>query len=204
MCGGARCLPRRVVPKSAPTVTYHFRGTIGVEHKIENGLFASRWLLFPFYVGLVLGIAALMLKFGQELLHLLPHIFEMTEQQVVLMVLALVDMTLLANLMLMVIFVSYENFVSRFARDHSDRPAWMDTMDFSGLKLKLLGSIAAISAIQLLKVFMDPEGPDPVQVPWLIGIHLTIAVSGMVLALMDKWSHDVEPHVGSSDGKAGH
>ncbi|MCA1974447.1 MAG: TIGR00645 family protein [Caenispirillum sp.] len=175
-----------------------------MEHKIENGLFASRWLLFPFYVGLVLGIAALMLKFGQELLHLLPHIFEMTEQQVVLMVLALVDMTLLANLMLMVIFVSYENFVSRFARDHNDRPAWMDTMDFSGLKLKLLGSIAAISAIQLLKVFMDPEGPDPVQVPWLIGIHLTIAVSGMVLALMDKWSHDVEPHVGSSDGKAGH
>lgn len=155
---------------------------------MQNSLFASRWLLLPFYMGLVLGIVALLLKFIQELGHLLPHVFEMSEPKVILLVLTLVDITLLANLMLMVIFVSYENFVSRFVEKHADRPGWMDYMDFSGLKLKLLGSIGAISAIQLLKVFMDPAGPDPEKVPWLLGIHLTIALSGMGLALMDRWS----------------
>ncbi|GAA0587641.1 TIGR00645 family protein [Caenispirillum bisanense] len=179
-----------------------------MEHFIENNLFRSRWLLFPFYVGLALGIVALLAKFLQELWHLLPHIFSMTEAQVILLVLTLVDITLLANLMLMVIFVSYENFVSRFMCDHADRPGWMDTMDFSSLKLKLLGSIAAISAIQLLKVFMDENGPDPNKVPWLIGIHLTIAVSGMVLALMDKWSHGAHeapaaPGNGNGTGNGG-
>lgn len=127
-----------------------------IEKAIERGLFASRWLMAPFYVGLVVGLLVLLVKFGQELLHFIENVLHATESQVILGILSLIDLSLTANLVLLVVFSGYENFVSRMdLADHSERPEWMGKIDFSGLKLKLIASIVAISAIQLLKAFMD-------------------------------------------------
>ena len=94
--------------------------------------------------------------FGHEILVTLPKIVHLNERDVLVWVLSLIDMSLAANLLLMVIFSGYENFVSKMdVADHPDRPAWMGKVDFSGMKLKLIASIVAISAIHLLKAFME-------------------------------------------------
>ncbi|MFZ1991231.1 MAG: TIGR00645 family protein [Alphaproteobacteria bacterium] len=157
-----------------------------VEGALERGLFASRWLMAPFYVGLVVALAGLMVKFVQQLVEPVPHFLALKETEVILWVLTLIDLSLAANLLLMVIFAGYENFVSRMhVGEHPDRPDWMGTIDFSGMKLKLIASIVAISGIQLLKVFMSIDATPRADLPWLIGLHLTFVVSGVLLALMD-------------------
>ena len=115
-----------------------------MEHFLETLMFRSRWLLAPFYLGLVGGLVVLLVKFGQEFLHVLLHLMDASEREVVLALLSLVDITLVANLLLMVIFSGYENFVSKIhTANHEDRPDWMGKVDYSGLKLKLIGSIVA-------------------------------------------------------------
>jgi uncharacterized protein (TIGR00645 family) len=118
---------------------------------------------------------------------------ESTAQTFTLDLLALLDLTLLANLILMVIFAGYENFVSRIdiATESKDRPHWMGTIDFSGLKIKLIGSLVAISVIELLKDFIELAGEAEVGegTIWRIAIHLTFVVSGVLFALMD-WIAD--------------
>ena len=84
-----------------------------IEHLLEVLIFNSRWLLAPFYLGLVVGIVLLLVKFGQELIHAIPNIFVASESEVVLAVLALVDLSLVANLLLIVVFSGYENCVSK-------------------------------------------------------------------------------------------
>jgi len=104
-------------------------------------------------------------------------------------VLSLIDLSLAGNLLLIVIFSGYENFVSKIdTGDDEDRPAWMGTVDFSGLKMKLIASIVAISAIALLKAFMrlaEGEDVDQQTLIWLVVIHFSFIVSGVLLALMD-------------------
>jgi uncharacterized protein (TIGR00645 family) len=108
-----------------------------IEHLLEVLIFNSRWLLAPFYLGLVVGIGMLLVKFGQELIHAVPNIFNASESEVVLAVLALVDLSLVANLLLIVIFSGYENFVSKInTQGHEDRPEWMGQVDFSSLRSK--------------------------------------------------------------------
>jgi uncharacterized protein (TIGR00645 family) len=118
---------------------------------------------------------------------------ESTAQTFTLDLLALLDLTLLANLILMVIFAGYENFVSRIdvATESKDRPHWMGTIDFSGLKIKLIGSLVAISVIELLKDFIELSGEAEVGegTIWRIIIHLTFVISGVLFALMD-WIAD--------------
>ena len=127
-----------------------------IEHLLEVLIFNRRWLLAPFYLGLVVGIGMLLVKFGQELIHAVPNIFNASESEVVLAVLALVDLSLVANLLLIVIFSGYENFVSKInTKGHEDRPEWMGQVDFSSLKIKVIASIVAISAIELLKGFVN-------------------------------------------------
>ena len=105
----------------------------------------------PFYVGLVMALAALLVVFVGELITEVSGITDMTPEAAILMALSLIDLSLAGNLILIVIFSGYENFVSEIDADgHADRPAWMGTVDFSGLKLRLVGSIVAISAISLL------------------------------------------------------
>jgi uncharacterized protein (TIGR00645 family) len=162
-----------------------------VEHGGERLLFASRWLLAPLYVGMVVALVAIIVKFFQELWHLVVHIIDANGDDVVLGVLALLDLALLANLVLIVIFAGYENFVSKIAaaRTSEDRPNWMGHVDFSGLKMKLIGSIVAISAIGLLADFTGLEEPDskldsPLLM-WRVILHLTFVASGVLFAIMD-------------------
>ena len=157
-----------------------------MESALERALFASRWLMAPFYIGLVLALAVLLGIFVREVIEQAPKLMAMDESDVILWVLTLIDLSLAGNLILMVVFSGYENFVSKMdVQDHPDRPAWMGTIDFSAMKLKLLASIVAISAIRLLKTFMSIEQYPREQVILLIVIHLTFVVSGAVLALTD-------------------
>jgi len=164
------------------------------ERGLEKFLFGSRWLMAPMYLGLVVALGMLVVVFLRELFHFVPQVMEIKGEDVILMVLTLIDLTLAANLLVIVLFSGYENFVSKFDFDAGqDRPSWMGTVDFSGLKMKLIASIVAISAIDLLKWFMsveNVEGPEGFadmnqKFFWLVTIHLTFVVSGLLMALMD-------------------
>ncbi len=158
-----------------------------VEHVLETLVFASRWLLAPFYLGLAVSLVVLLIKFAGELYHIASHAFTSTESEVILGVLALVDLTLTGSLLIIVILSGYENFVSRIDHSgHKDWPEWMGTIDFGTLKLKLLSSIVAISAIQLLKQFMSIQEVSDRDVMWLVIIHVVFVVSSVLLALSDR------------------
>jgi uncharacterized protein (TIGR00645 family) len=166
-----------------------------IERSLERFLFASRWLLAPFYVALVIALTALLLKAAQELWHLMSHALSATEAEVILGVLALVDLTLTGSLIVIVIFSGYENFVSKIDEaEHKDWPDWMGKIDFTGLKLKLLSSIVAISGIQVLKAFMNLENTTDRELLWLVGIHGVFVVTGVLLALTDRLSGEAGKH----------
>ena len=157
-----------------------------MERMIERGLFASRWLMAPMYVGLALALAGLLWVFLAQLAGFVLRLPAITLDEAVLGVLALIDLSLAGNLLLIVIFSGYENFVSRMdTADHVDRPDWKGEVDFSGLKLKLVASIVAISGIHLLKVFMDVGKYTDDQIRWMVIIHLVFVGSGVLLASMD-------------------
>jgi uncharacterized protein (TIGR00645 family) len=160
-----------------------------IERALEAGLFAGRWLLAPVYVGLLVALGMITVKFVQELAHAVPGLLSMKDTELVIFVLSLVDLALLGNLVLMVAYVGYENFVSKLhAEAHEDRPGWMTLVDFSGLKLKLLSSIVAISAIHLLRTFLDLRAVPKEDVAWQLAIHLGFVLSGLLLAWMDRLS----------------
>ncbi|HMN36778.1 MAG TPA: TIGR00645 family protein [Hyphomicrobium sp.] len=173
-----------------------------VETILEKALFTSRWLLAPFYFGLAISLIVLLIKFLAELVHLLHGAFVLTESDVILGVLALVDLALTGSLLIIVIFSGYENFVSRIDHTgHKDWPAWMGTIDFSGLKLKLLSSIVAISGIQLLKQFMSLKTVTPEServLFWMVVIHVVFVISSVLLALSDR----ISGHDGHEEGEA--
>ncbi len=165
-----------------------------IERALEKFLFSSRWLLAPFYVALVISLAGLLVKALQELWHFMTHAFTSSESDVILGVLSLIDLTLTGSLIVIVVFSGYENFVSKIDEaDHRDWPEWMGKIDFTGLKLKLLSSIVAISAIQLLKAFMNVRNTSDRDLMWLVIIHVVFVVSGILMAWTDKIS-----------GEAGH
>lgn len=177
-----------------------------IENLMEKMIFASRWLLAPIYLGLAISLFVLLIKFVAELGHLALHAFTSTESEVILGVLALVDIALTGSLLVIVIFSGYENFVSKIDHtNHRDWPEWMGTIDFSALKLKLLSSIVAISAIQLLKQFMSIRNIDKVELMWLVIIHIVFVVSSVLLALSDRLAmggHGA-PHAPETNGDAG-
>jgi uncharacterized protein (TIGR00645 family) len=151
----------------------------------------------PFYLGLVFALAALLVVFATELTVEVGHITNMTPESAILMGLSLIDLSLAGNLLLIVIFSGYENFVSKLdVGDAEERPVWMGTVDFSALKLKLVSSIVAISAISLLRSFMQiGDGPiDEIALRWRVIVHLTFVTSGVLLALMDLLSARARRH----------
>ena len=158
-------------------------------HSLEVLLFRSRWILAPLYVGLVLALFLLAYRFVVDFIHLAQVTGTTDAHNFTLGLLALLDITLLANLILIVIFAGYENFISRIdvATESEDRPHWMGTIDFSGLKIKLIGSLVAISVIELLKDFIELAGKDEIGQGTIgrIYIHLTFVISGVLFALMD-------------------
>ncbi len=169
------------------------------EQWLESVLFNSRWLLVPFYLGLVLSLLMLLVAFVGDLVHVVPHILTASPEEIILAVLTLIDLSLASNLVMIVMFSGYENFVSKIdTGDSEDRPTWMGTLDFSGLKMKLIGSIVAISAISLLRAFMKIAEPgmaiDETRIRWLVILHVTFVGSGLLFALMDWVAGKAEKH----------
>ena len=158
-----------------------------LEHTLEASMFASRWFMAPVYVVLSLSLAVIMLKVVQEFMHNVPLMVTMDIRNLLLFVLHIVDLALIGNLVLMILFAGYENFVSKIeaAKDSEDKPSWMGKVDFSGLKLKLISSIVAISGINLLEAFMSLKDHTDREIQWQIIIHIVFIASGVLLALMD-------------------
>ena len=163
-----------------------------VEKGLESVLFNSRWLMAPFYLGLVVGLAVLLYKFLMMLWEFILHAPAAKEADIILGVLSLIDVSLTGNLILIVVFSGYENFVSKIdPGGHPDWPEWMTKVDFAGLKQKLLASIVAITAIQVLKAFMNIDTAfDGRKLGWLVGVLLVFVVSTLLLALSDRWGSD--------------
>jgi uncharacterized protein (TIGR00645 family) len=181
---------------------------VGIKPRMETAferlLFQSRWLMAPFYAGLVLALIMLLAVFVKELVYYVPKAFDfshggLSSNDTILAVLTLVDLSLAGNLLLIVMFSGYENFVSKLDLDgETDRPPWMGTVDFSGLKMKLIASIVAISGIQLLKTFMNIGKTgyelNTTEALWGVVIHLTFVLSGVLLALMDWLTSKTDKH----------
>ncbi len=155
-----------------------------LQKALAGTLFASRWLLAPFYLGIVLGVVILLTKFLQELWHLMLSAFSGTEADVILGLLSLGNLALTGSLLLIVIFSGYENFVSKIDHStHREWPEWMGTIDFTALKLILLSSIVAISAIHFLRQ----------ELVCYVVIHAVCMSSSVLLALSDRISEGTAP-----------
>ncbi len=158
-----------------------------IEQKFEQLLFSMRWLLAPIYFGLSLALIALGIKFFQELYHLFPQILELAEAQLVLTVLALVDIALVGSLIIMVMLSGYENFVSKIdVEGANEKLGWMGKLDAGSLKIKVAASIVAISSIHLLRAFMDLQQIDNEKLMWYVIIHMTFVFSALLLGYLDK------------------
>jgi uncharacterized protein (TIGR00645 family) len=169
-----------------------------IERFLERLISQSRWIMAPFYLGLIASLLVLLVTFMREFVHFVVQIARASEADVILGVLALIDLSLAANLVLIVVFSGYENFVSKIDPEgHPDWPEWMTKIDFSGLKQKLMASIVAISAIQVLKAFMNiDEKFDERSLMWLVAIHLVFVVSGLMLA----WTDAIGDRAKAKDG----
>lgn len=171
-----------------------------MEKTIEKLLFASRWLLAPVYIGLSLALIALGIKFFQEVYHVLTHVLLEGEADLVLRLLAMVDLVLVGSLIVMVMFSGYENFVSRIdVEDGKETLGWLGKLDANSLKLKVASSIVAISSIHLLRAFMDAPQIPPDTLKWYVIIHLTFVVSAVMMGVLDRISfashrHNSEEH----------
>jgi len=158
-----------------------------VEKIIERTMYASRWLLAPIYFGLSLSLLALGIKFFQEIIHTVPHLIEITEADLVLKLLALIDLALVGGLLVMVMLSSYENFVSRLdIGEDAEKLSSLGKMDAASLKNKVASSIVAISSIHLLRLFMEAQEVANDKLMWYVIIHLTFVASAVAMGLLDK------------------
>ena len=163
-----------------------------MERWFEKLMYSTRWLLAPIYLGLSLALLALGIKFFTELFHVLPVIFSISEMDLILVVLSLVDISLVGGLIIMVMFSGYENFVSQLdLDDNNDKLNWLGKLDTASLKNKVAASIVAISSIHLLKVFMNAQHYEESKLMWYVLIHLTFVVSAFAMGVLDKMTrHD--------------
>ncbi len=158
-----------------------------MESLIERTMYAARWLLAPVYLGLSGALLLLGIKFFEHLYHVLPTIISMSEADLVLVILSLVDLALVGGLIVMVMISGYENFVSRLDIDEgAEKLGWLGKMDSTSLKNKVAASIVAISSIHLLKVFMDAENIQNDKILWYVLLHLTFVVSAFAMGVLDK------------------
>jgi uncharacterized protein (TIGR00645 family) len=159
-----------------------------IERTIERLFFASRWLLAPVYLGLSIALMVLGFKFFQELIHTFLHMSELPEADIVLSLLALVDIAMVGGLIVMVMFSGYENFVSKLdvQTDGSENLGWLGKLDAGTLKLKVAASIVAISSIHLLRKFMQAEDIENDKLLWYVIIHMTFVVSALLMGVLDR------------------
>jgi uncharacterized protein (TIGR00645 family) len=160
------------------------------EHVIETLIFWSRWLQAPLYAGLIAAGLLYAYKFTKELIHLYASVETITESQLMLGVLTLVDFTMVANLIIMVIIGGYSTFVSKMdIETHEDRPEWLKKVDAGTLKVKLAGSLVGVSGIHLLQTFINIENKNMEHVKWQVAIHLVFLLSSIMLAYSEKILH---------------
>lgn len=153
----------------------------------ERAFYTARWFLAPVFLGLSLALIALTIKFFQEVFHVLPHVLSTAESDLILSLLSLIDMGLVGGLIVMVMYSSYENFVSRMDLDDEkdEKLGWLGKMDAGSLKNKVAASIVAISSIHLLRIFMDIQSIPNDKLLWYVVIHLTFVLSALVMCLID-------------------
>lgn len=168
-----------------------------MSNKLETGfekiIFASRWLQAPLYAGLIVSGALYAYKFVVELIHLCASINEITETALMLSVLTLVDITMVANLIIMVIIGGYSTFVSKMDLDkHEDKPEWLQKINASTLKIKLAGSLVGVSGIHLLITFINIKNYDTENVMWQVIIHFVFLLSAVMLAWSERILHHKE------------
>ncbi|MBO5658821.1 MAG: TIGR00645 family protein [Duodenibacillus sp.] len=156
-----------------------------LEKLFERSFFCARWLLAPICFGLSFALLALAFKFFQEVCHVLPHVFEMSEADLTLSLLSMIDMALVGGLIVMVMYSSYENFVSQLATGATERLDWLGKMDAGSLKNKVAASIVAISSIHLLRVFMNIQNTPNDKLLWYVVLHLTFVLSALVMCWID-------------------
>lgn len=159
-----------------------------MENFIEKTIYASRWLLAPIYLGLSIAILLLGVKFFQEIFHMIPVLFSMTEVSLILKILSLIDIALVGGLLVMVMFSGYENFVSQLNIEAgTEKLNWLGKMDAGSLKNKVAVSIVAISSIHLLKKFMElGESQNDTMIMWYVIYHLTFVLSAVAMGTLDK------------------
>jgi uncharacterized protein (TIGR00645 family) len=165
-----------------------------MEKLIERLLFSSRWILAPVYLGLSLALIALGITFFVEVFNVFGHVFsdvishsEEAEANLVLSLLAMVDLVLVGSLIVMVMFSGYENFVSKLdVEADTEKLGWLGKLDANSLKLKVASSIVAISSIHLLRAFMDARETPNDKLMWYVIIHLTFVVSALLMGVLDR------------------
>ena len=169
-----------------------------MESLFEKLFYSARWILAPLFLGLSLALLALALKFFQEVWHVLPHVFELSESDLILSLLSMVDMGLVGGLIVMVMYSSYENFVSRLDLDEKDseRLGWLGKMDAGSLKNKVAASIVAISSIHLLRIFMNISTIENDKLLWYVIVHLTFVLSALVMCWIDLLTRKAHQHNG--------
>lgn len=162
-------------------------GTSRFEHGFEMVVFASRWIQAPLYAGLIVAELLYAYKFLAELFHMVHDVRELPEVVFMLGILSLVDITMVANLLTMVVIGGYATFVSKLDLEgHRDRPDWLSHVDPGTIKVKLAASLIGVSSIHLLKAFVNISNVDPDRLKWQILIHLTFLGSAILLAWTDK------------------
>jgi uncharacterized protein (TIGR00645 family) len=158
-----------------------------MERQFELLLFAMRWLLAPLYFGLGLLLIMFAVQFFRELIHIFETATSIVEVDLILASLTLIDLTLVASLVVMVMLSGYENFVSKLDIGDTEKSlAWLGKLDAGSLKIKVAASIVAISSIHLLKAFMNYEDVATEKLIMLIVTHLTFVISALLLAVMDR------------------
>lgn len=157
------------------------------KHAVSQLIFASRWLQLPLYIGLIFILAVYVYRFSWELYEIATHVHILTDSDLMLAVLDLIDAVMLANLLIMVLMGGYDIFVSNLGlMDHPDKPEWLDHIDAGSMKIKLAVSLVGISSIHLLRTFIAPNHQSSEAVMWQVLIHLTLLVSAIVIAFTDR------------------
>jgi len=156
-------------------------------NKMSQFIFFSRWLQAPLYLGLVIVMAVYCYEFAVGLYRLVVHLPKMSENQIMLQALDLIDMVMIANLLIMVIVGGYETFISRLnLQGHPDQPEWLDEVNAGTMKVKLAIALISISSIHLLRTFIDSSQQQGTTIQWQVIIHLTLVVSALALAYTNK------------------
>lgn len=158
---------------------------------LERLIFVSRWVLVPIYLGLILGAVLYTFKFAEELWNIMHHFISMSESEMMVELLALIDISMIGNLLIMIIIGGYSIFVHemKFENAH-DKPQWLNHINSGTLKVKMGMSLIGVSSIHLLKIFIESEGPNSIFIK--CSIHVIFITSTLLLAFTDRLLHPPE------------